>query len=79
MIQRQPKSYYLSAKHHELLNEHAVNLTSLLNQPVSCRNVLEAVIILLPTINSIVLAQKVLDNTHTPRRGRKTINGGKKK
>ncbi|NHB98175.1 hypothetical protein C5470_18140 [Photorhabdus stackebrandtii] len=81
MIQRQSqsKNYSLSAKHNQLLNEQAVNLTLILNRPVSCRNVLEAVIGLLPTIDSTVLAQKILDSANTSRRGRHPISRKKNK
>ncbi|PHM37608.1 hypothetical protein Xmau_03826 [Xenorhabdus mauleonii] len=76
MIQRQSqsKSYSLNAQYDQLLNEQAVSLTDILNRPVSCRNILEAAIGLLPTIDRDVLAQKVLDSTNKPRRGRRPID-----
>ena len=53
----QRKNYSLNAKHNQMLNEQAVNLTGILSRPVACRDVLEAILDLTSTLDNNALAQ----------------------
>ncbi|CAI1207490.1 MULTISPECIES: hypothetical protein [Serratia] len=67
----QRKNYSLNAKHNQMLNEQAVNLTGILSRPVACRDVLEAILDLTSTLDNTALAQQVLDRVNEPKRGRR--------
>ncbi len=65
------KNYSLQARHNQMLNEQAVHLTGTLSRPVACREVLDAILDLTHTLDTTALAQRVLDRTKEPRRGRR--------
>ncbi|MNG56342.1 hypothetical protein D3C81_1597180 [compost metagenome] len=68
----QGRAYALSAEQHRYLTQKAVALTRTLEQPISCRYVLDALLSLSLNFDDKVLAQQLRQRFSEPPRSRKT-------
>lgn len=67
----QGRAYALSAEQHQYLSQKAVAFTKKLNQPVSCRQVLDALLTLSLTLDEQALTDLLKQRLSEPRRHRK--------
>lgn len=66
----QGKAYALSAAQHQYLSDKAVSLTKELDEPITCRHVLDALLNLGGTVDNQTLSEAVQRRLKEPRRRR---------